>query len=747
MSLNCHSTCRGSTSKSLAGAGSWSESCSNFVRGLPPPLSDSTQTHKVSHSRKLLCQSPQGQLPDGGITSAYRQKCSGTSSKSKVTRVFQLAVSSSETKQQVETYFRPEQAKSLPQGGEIQNGNTGNHQVLTPTRGMGHIHRLSGRLFPYTNTGTVQEISEISCPRSDMPVQGTALRSVHSTLGVYCGGQRGETDGHTQGYKNPPLPRRLVGESQIPPSLSPAYPSPSTNVPRPWLGSKFREIRTDPKTSFQLCGVPVRPPVRPGPTHTGLVAGPTGKDTVAASTTGMSGPAVHVPDRLTDCHRKASTPRSVTYETHPVASQKQLGTRITGGHSNTQDPSPSPTMVAGGEQCAPRSTITPNTTCSANIYRRIKRRVGRSLRRTHCKRVLVPSRKQTANKLYGTKSSLSGLKRVPGFLYWQNSSDSDRQHYSSVLHKQGRGYEVGPAVCPSVENLDLVHQETCDHQSTTHSRPFKRGSGQTVQARPNYSNRMVAPSRVFSNHMQQVAPSSSRPLCHEVQQQVAPVCIPSTRLPGHCSRCTQSAMGGSGCICLPTGSHSGQGGGEVMGLSMQENDTDCSGVAQHPLVLGPSNHVQSDTVEPSQHAQPANTAFQSDPSQESDQSKSPCMAPRATAIKEQGFSKAVAARIEAPQRGSTRSVYEAKWTIFTNWCITNQVEFRAPPVKSVADFLMYLFEDRKLQPSTIDGYRSAIADKLGNSTLSILDSLASIETDPRVEGVSILGTYRWSYTS
>ena len=118
-------------------------------------------------------------------------------------------------------------------------------------------------------------------------------------------------------------------------------------------------------------------------------------------------------------------------------------------------------------------------------------------------------------------------------------------------------------------------------------------------------------------------------------------------------------------------------------------------------------------------AQPVNTAIQSDPSQKSDKSKSPCMAPRATAIKEQGFSEAVAARIEAPQRGSTRSVYEAKWTFFKNWCITNQVDFRAPPVKSVADFLVYLFEDRKLQPSTIDGYRSAIADKLGNSPFNI----------------------------
>ena len=95
------------------------------------------------------------------------------------------------------------------------------------------------------------------------------------------------------------------------------------------------------------------------------------------------------------------------------------------------------------------------------------------------------------------------------------------------------------------------------------------------------------------------------------------------------------------------------------------------------------------------------------------------MAPRASAIKEQGFSEAVAARIEAPQRGSTRSVYEAKWAIFTKWCLSNKVDFRAPPVKSVADFLMYLFQDKKLQPSTIDGYRSAIADKLGHSSINI----------------------------
>ena len=261
-----------------------------------------------------------------------------------------------------------------------------------------------------------------------------------------------------------------------------------------------------------------------------------------------------------------------------------------------------------------------------------------------------------------------------------------------------------------------MYEKSSRSQSSTHPRSAERGSRQAISSRPDHSNRMVPSSRGFPNYMQKVASTSDRSICHEVQQQVTSVCITSPGLPGSSGRSTQSPMGGSGRICLSTSSHLGQGGGEVTGLPLHENHFDCSGVAKHALVLGSSDHVQPDPTEP---AQPVDTTFQSDPSQKSDKLKSPCMAPRATAIKEQGFSEAVATRIEAPQRGSTRSVYEAKWAIFTKWCITNQVDFRAPPVKSVADFLMYLFEDRKLQPSTIDGYRSAIADKLGNSTLNI----------------------------
>ena len=51
--------------------------------------------------------------------------------------------------------------------------------------------------------------------------------------------------------------------------------------------------------------------------------------------------------------------------------------------------------------------------------------------------------------------------------------------------------------------------------------------------------------------------------------------------------------------------------------------------------------------------------------------------------------------------------------------IVNQVNFHSPSVEQIADFLLHLFQDRKLQPSTIHGYRSDNAYKIGNSTVTI----------------------------
>ena len=92
-----------------------------------------------------------------------------------------------------------------------------------------------------------------------------------------------------------------------------------------------------------------------------------------------------------------------------------------------------------------------------------------------------------------------------------------------------------------------------------------------------------------------------------------------------------------------TSSHLGQNGGEVTGLPLQQDHFDRPRVAQHVLVLGSSGNVQSDPSVSVQPAQSGISTIQPDPAQEPVKPELTCLAPRATSIKEQGFSEAVAA--------------------------------------------------------------------------------------------------------
>ena len=177
------------------------------------------------------------------------------------------------------------------------------------------------------------------------------------------------------------------------------------------------------------------------------------------------------------------------------------------------------------------------------------------------------------------------------------------------------------------------------------------------------------------------------------------------------SGCTQSAMGGSGRICLPTSSHLGKVVEKLQDSPCKRIFLIAPGWPNMPwfwdLVAMSSQIRLSLPHLPNLLTQPFNQiphrnltnlnlhAWLLEPQQS-----------RSRASLRQWQQELRLLKEDQPDQS------EAKWTIFTKWCLSNPVDIRAPPVKSVADFLMYLFQDRKLQPS-------AIADKLGNSPINI----------------------------
>ena len=546
-------------------------------------------------------------------------------------------------------------------------------------------------------------------------------------------------------------------------------------------------------------------------------------------------------------------------------------------------------MVDPRGKCPKGSALTPPATRSSNLYRRLKRRLGCSLRRLHSKRYLVSARKQVAHKLLRTKSRVVSTKKIPTFSARKGRPDCHRQHHGCGIHQQGRRYEVRLTLCPSLAAPMLVQPQSNSTEGQTHSRPSECNCRQIVSPKAGHSDGVVPPSRDLRPPLSNLALSPSGHVCNKVQLQASSICVPNSRPKGLVSGCSDIILGGPGHVPLPPSVSDGEGGQQAVRSLVSQSNPDCPGMAQHALVLGPSgticegsslsstpprssdptfqqgtsqgsdkpkspclapraqiikeqgfsspvasrieapqrrstrtvvdprgkcpkgsaltppatrssnlyrrlNKVQlqassicvpnsrpkglvsgcSDIIlggpghvplPPSvsdgeggqqavrslvsqsnpdcpgmaQHAlvlgpsgticegsslsstppRSSDPTFQQGTSQGSDKPKSPCLAPRAQIIKEQGFSSPVASRIEAPQRRSTRTVYEAKWAVFVRWCETSQVDFRNPSIKQIADFLLHLFQEKNLQPSTIDGYRSAIADKLGNTSVNV----------------------------
>ena len=89
----------------------------------------------------------------------------------------------------------------------------------------------------------------------------------------------------------------------------------------------------------------------------------------------------------------------------------------------------------------------------SNFYRRIKRKVGCSLRGIHCKGHLVPSRKQVTYKLSGSKGGLSGPKGVPRPLSKHDSNTT----VVDYINKEGdTRSSFGKMITKSWSDLDLT---------------------------------------------------------------------------------------------------------------------------------------------------------------------------------------------------------------------------------------------------------------------------------------------------
>ena len=403
-----------------------------------------------------------------------------------------------------------------------------------------------------------------------------------------------------------------------------------------------------------------------------------------------------------------------SHETFSVSSPGALEISSVAGQPPSLDRShcSPPRLVAKSlkrdERCRPSSQRPQYPT----RYRRLKRRLGRSLRSKFYKGSVVRSGKKATHKRPRIEGGLTGPSRLQGPVPEPNSASCDRQLNSGSLHQQTRRNSLSRDVCSPVEDYDLVPSLSHNIESQTHSRVPECDGRPPVQVKPSAVNRMVTASAGVQTDLPKVVHTSCRLICHSSEPQTSTVRISCPRPKGLGHRCSEHKLDESHCLCLPSYGSPSQGDPKDQAMPLPDL-RNSPRLARDALVLGPSAALNRDPTTTSSVNDSSQTVPQLCVPQQPTTAQPPRLVPRSGQLQEQGFSVEVAERIAAPQRSSTRTIYKSKWALFEKWCRENSVDFSTPSVKQISDFFMYLYQDLNRRPSTIDGYRTAIVDTLG----------------------------------
>ena len=326
----------------MGSSGFESKSSPHTEEGLHPPLPIQTQLDKVTYCNKQLPQSSETVLPFRGTVSADKQECSRTGTKSKLTGFLQPAIFGTQTQQPVETGPGSEQLEHLPHP----------YTSIDFKDAYFHIpiHSQSRKYMRFHLQGWSYQFKALPFGLSTAPMEFTVVAKEVKLMAL----QRGI---RTHQY----LDDWLVRASTHDTCLQHTQTLVTLCQGLGWLVNKEKS-ELAPKQVFNFVGYQfdlkegkVRPTAECWHTLTDKIRSIL-LDPVCP------GPTVHIPHRSTHSNRKTSPPRATAHEAHTVALEKQLeGPRVTRkGASGSQLPPPPSKVVAGGKQCATRSTITPS---------------------------------------------------------------------------------------------------------------------------------------------------------------------------------------------------------------------------------------------------------------------------------------------------------------------------------------------------------------------------------------------------
>ena len=211
-----------------------------------------------------------------------------------------------------------------------------------------------------------------------------------------------------------------------------------------------------------------------------------------------------------------------------------------------------PRLVAKSLQCDERCRPSSQRPQYPTLYRRLKRRLGRSLRPKFYKGSVVRSGKKATHKCPRIEGGLPGPSRLQGPVPESNSVGCDGQLNSGSLHQQTRRNTLGRDVCSPVEDHDLVPSLPHNIESQAHSRVPECDGRPAIQVQPSAVNRMVSAPTGVQTDLPEVVHTSCRLICHSLEPQIPSIRVSYPRPKGLGHRCSEHKLDQPHGLCVPS---------------------------------------------------------------------------------------------------------------------------------------------------------------------------------------------------
>ena len=648
-------------------------------------------------------------------SSASRHRGSREDTQPSFRGLLQPSLPSSQKEREVSASDRSVDSQHLRREPPFQDGNPGFYPGFYPTRTLGCFHGPVGRLLPRPYTPQFTEVSPFLSQRQYLPVPGFTFWPVHCAQSLH------QTHGRRRGPPaptrlNPPAVFRRLASTSVQSVVTTAGSSIQLGeaaITRP--SSQLGKVRAQPQSGFQLCGTEL-PHQREHSSGLGLQnckytsAGSILSGQTVVECQGISIPSGHseLCSGLRSARQTSSAPTTV-----PLTISVESCPRVSNGQHSSTFVSPTPLDVVAG--CRPvatrRSTPSP-ITVSPTHHRCEFDGLGCTFGTpgSHGLRPVVPSGSTLPYKQPGTQSGTPRDPPVPVSSAGSLSPCLHRQHHSSLPHPKTGGDTLVLPLSGDRTSLSGVLQSESNDSGQTHPRTAQRPCGRPFSEESNTPIGVDSPSGGSRSDFLHLRDPHGRPLCDQAESSSAPLCLTGLRPGGMGNRCTVPGLESPSRLRVPAF--------PIDSTSSTENQVitvpDPAGgplVAPEILVQRPTG-ASSRSPEVSTSQDGPSITKGSRPTSKSASAPPSRLAVIRQSLRKKKFSSRAASLIAKARRSSTTKVYDAKWTVFQRWCRSKQINPLDPSPRRVADFLIFLFDKKKLAVSTIKGYRSMISHTL-----------------------------------